>query len=130
MSDQIADPTETRSASAPNPLSDGLAVALQSKFEEWKAARVLYEQEWLKDLRQYLGVYDPELKKRLDPNRSQANIRNTRWGAYQAVTEYMDWAVPVASKKVDANQYRAIQTVTSLDVTRMKSEVFDLLKVS
>jgi phage/plasmid-like protein (TIGR03299 family) len=60
---------------------------------------------------------------------TQADIRNTRWAAYQSVVEYMDWAVPVASKKVDASQYRALQTVTSLDTNRFKSEVFDLLKV-
>lgn len=103
MSDQIENPTITRADtqvdSPGTSLSDALAVALQSKFETWKAARVLYEQEWLKDLRQYLGEYDPELKKRLDPNRSQANIRNTRSKVRSLDARMMDMLFPAGGDK-------------------------------
>lgn len=32
---------------------------------------------------------------------TQANIRNTKWGAYNAVGEYLDWERPVLGKDVD-----------------------------
>ncbi len=99
MSDQIENPTLSRASSQGTSLTDGLAVALQSKFESWKAARVLYEQEWLTDLRQYLGEYDPALKKRLDPNRSQANIRNTRSKVHSLDARMMDMLFPAGGDK-------------------------------
>ncbi len=59
---------------------------------------------------------------------TQAPIRNTRWGAYQAFTEYLDWYSPVQSKKLDAAQVRAVRTLGN-DYAAMKQSAYELLAV-
>lgn len=49
---------------------------LREMFDDWSRQRHDQEQQWLKDLRQYKGVYDPEIKFR--KGASKAFIRVTR----------------------------------------------------
>jgi len=59
---------------------------------------------------------------------TQEDIRLTRWGAYNAVTEYMDHLAPSAGRTVaEKQQARALRTV---DGTPIKKQAFELLKVS
>jgi phage/plasmid-like protein (TIGR03299 family) len=64
---------------------------------------------------------------------TQLQIRNTRWGAYQAVTEYLDWYVPVPAKQhgraIEASQVRAQRTVGD-QYGDMKQAAYELLAVA
>jgi phage/plasmid-like protein (TIGR03299 family) len=56
-------------------------------------------------------------------------IRGTRWGAYQAVTEYLDHASPVSGKTPQEKSYnRAVRSVDGA-VVGLKERAFALLKV-
>lgn len=63
---------------APADPVQALAAELLAEFALDKAARYEQEIEWLKDYRQYRGVYDPEILARLSKVRSRAFIRLTR----------------------------------------------------
>src|SRR5258708_6350317 len=51
---------------------------LLSMFKTYENHRKLSELRWARNLRQFLGEYDPEIKKNLDTNRSMAYPRITR----------------------------------------------------
>lgn len=53
------------------------------------------------------------------------NIRGTRWGAYQTVTEYFDHIAPISGKG-DKDARRALRTVTSYAVNSTKERAFTL----
>lgn len=55
-----------------------LAIKLKRLFETAALERREVEERWLRDLRQYKGVYDPEVGARISPRRSRAFIRLTR----------------------------------------------------
>ena len=57
---------------------------------------------------------------------TNTGIRGTRWAGYQAVTEYLDHAAPVAKTVRDAAAMRAERVVTGA-VTELKVKAFDLL---
>lgn len=47
-------------------------------FKTYQADRKLTEQRWLRNLRQYLGIYDPEIERSLGAGQSRAYPRITR----------------------------------------------------
>ena len=51
--------------------------AIRQKFDLAAADRVVLEQQWLRNLRQYRGVYDPEVVSLLPRERSQVYPRDT-----------------------------------------------------
>jgi hypothetical protein len=51
---------------------------LGTLFTQYSSDRRQQELKYLRNLRQYLGLYDPEIEKLLDPNRSKAYPRITR----------------------------------------------------
>lgn len=51
---------------------------LLSEFNQAQADRREVELRWLKDLRQYRGIYDPEVLQRIGKKRARAFIRKTR----------------------------------------------------
>jgi hypothetical protein len=55
-----------------------LGEKLNSLFSQYKSDRRIAELKWLRNLRQYLGLYDPEIEKELSANRSKAYPRITR----------------------------------------------------
>ena len=59
---------------------------------------------------------------------TQAAIRNTRWAAYQAVTEYVDHFIPVRGAGDEAT-VRAERVLTSADLPAIKRHAFDLFRV-
>ena len=59
---------------------------------------------------------------------TNANIRNTRWAAYQAVTEYVDHFIPVRGASDEAT-VRAERVLTSSDLPAIKRHAFDLFRV-
>ena len=68
------EPVRTIAASQVRALGDRLA----SLFTQYRSDRVMVEQRWLRNQRQYLGVYDPEVEADLSANRSRAYPRLTR----------------------------------------------------
>jgi hypothetical protein len=55
-----------------------LGQQLTQRFQEYSRDRLVAETKWLQNLRQYLGVYDPEIESKLSENRSKAYPRITR----------------------------------------------------
>lgn len=55
-----------------------LGAMLRKEFDFDEGQRRHQEEEWLKDLRQYKGVYDPDKLAKMHPKRSKAFIRLTR----------------------------------------------------
>lgn len=52
--------------------------------------------------------------------------RDTRWGAYNALTEYLDWSAPVRSKSLDADTQRALRQMNG-SAQSVKDAGFSLL---
>lgn len=59
-------------------LAESLAAEVWHRFAEARSNRQYLEQEWLKDLRQYEGEYEPAVVANFKPNQCQAFIRLTR----------------------------------------------------
>lgn len=60
-------------------LVQGLGQLLRAEFEENAALRRSFEDRWIEDLRQYLGIYPPEILKVLkEGNRSTIYLRKTK----------------------------------------------------
>lgn len=76
-----------------------LGTVLVSEFAQAEADRLLTEQRWLKDIRQYKGQYDPEVEIKIGPNRSRAFVRKTRVKVKTADSRVMDLLFPAGSEK-------------------------------
>lgn len=51
---------------------------LWKTFDQYKSDRRIVELKWMRNLRQYLGIYDPDVEQQLPANRSRAYPRITR----------------------------------------------------
>lgn len=70
-----------------------LGSRLAGTFQEYKDARKETENEWLKDLRQYQGIYEPEVLARLDAasgSRSKVYVGLTRTKVMAAYSRIID----------------------------------------
>lgn len=63
-------------------------------FEQYSADRRIAELKWLRNLRQYLGIYDPEIEKELSPSRSKAYPRVTRVKCISVLSRIMNLMFP------------------------------------
>jgi hypothetical protein len=63
-------------------------------FERFAGERMPAEQKWLKNLRQYLGIYDPEIERLLPINRSRAYPRLTRIKCISMLSRLMNLMFP------------------------------------
>lgn len=59
-------------------LLQSLGSTLMEEFKRAESDRMLTEQRWLRDLRQYRGQYDPEVEALIGKARSRAFVRKTR----------------------------------------------------
>ena len=59
-------------------------------FTQYKSDRRLAELRWLRNQRQYLGLYDPEIDKEMSPNRSRAYPRITRVKCISVLSRLMN----------------------------------------
>ena len=59
-------------------LLQSLGTTLLEEFKRAESDRMLTEQRWLRDLRQYRGQYDPEVEALIGKARSRAFVRKTR----------------------------------------------------
>ena len=66
----------------------------RSLFDRYASERGPAEQKWLKNLRQILGIYDPEVERQLAPNRSKAYPRLTRMKCISMISRIMNLMFP------------------------------------
>jgi hypothetical protein len=92
-------PTVTTNAPAPvrqinsNVLRQ-LGGELGTLFTQYSGDRRQQELKFIKNLRQYLGLYDPEIESKLDPNRSKAYPRITRVKCISMLSRVMNLMYP------------------------------------
>ncbi len=67
---------------------------LNQTFQQYRSDRRIAELKWLKNLRQYLGIYDPEIEKELSPQRSKAYPRITRVKCISVASRVMNLMFP------------------------------------
>lgn len=75
-----------------------LGGALSKTFERYARERNQAELKWLRNLRQYLGIYDPELEQQLGKGRSRAYPRLTRVKCISVVSRIMNLMFPGVEK--------------------------------
>lgn len=63
-------------------------------FDQYNSDRRVAELKWLRNLRQYLGIYDPEIEKELPVNRSKAYPRVTRVKVISMLSRVMNLMFP------------------------------------
>ncbi len=56
----------------------GAGARLQAQFTQYERDRRLMELQWMKNLRQFLGRYDPEVEQHIVTDRSHAYPKLTR----------------------------------------------------
>lgn len=71
-----------------------LGMRYKTLFERYASERIPAEQKWLKNLRQYLGVYDPDIERMLPRNRSRAYPRLTRMKCISMLSRLMNLMFP------------------------------------
>lgn len=67
---------------------------LDRLFNQYNSDRRIAELKWLRNLRQYLGIYDPEIEKELPVNRSKAYPRVTRVKVISMLSRVMNLMFP------------------------------------
>lgn len=95
--------TSTASPTAPQLPVDPDAVrrlgyTLMADFEQYERDRRLAELKWMRNLRQYLGIYDPEIELLLDANQSRAYPRLTRVKCVSMLSRIMNLIFPSTGK--------------------------------
>ncbi len=71
-----------------------LGQKLSKTFAAYKSDRVIQEERWLRNLRQYLGYIDPDIESRMDPMRSKAYPKVTRIKCISTLARIMDLMFP------------------------------------
>ncbi|HUH10165.1 MAG TPA: hypothetical protein VLZ73_06420, partial [Brevundimonas sp.] len=98
-------------------------------FKQYASDRVLTEQRWLRNLRQYLGIYDPEVERTLAPSQSRAYPRITRVKCISMLSRIMNlmfqgnernWAL-AASPSADMDPKDVKQAVLTLVQKRQEA---------
>lgn len=75
-----------------------LGQRLTALFATYENDRRLSEIKWLQNARQYLGVLDPQIEAKLDPNRSRAYPKLTRVKVMSMVARLMNLLFPTSEK--------------------------------
>jgi len=71
---------------------------LSAQFETYEKDRKPLEQQWLKNLRQYKGIYDPEIEARIPADQSKAYPKLTRVKVIGTVARLMEMLFPQSDK--------------------------------
>ena len=67
---------------------------LSRLFDQYAQDRRIAELKWVRNLRQYLGIYDPEIERELGPSRSRAYPRLTRVKCISVLSRIMNLMFP------------------------------------
>jgi hypothetical protein len=76
---------------------------LSKTFDQYAADRRLTEIKWMKNLRQYLGIYDPEVESELGRGRSRAYPRITRVKCISVLSRVMNLMFPGNERNWELN---------------------------
>lgn len=106
---------------------DGLANTLQGKFTSYKSDRSVAEQQWLRNLRQYLGQYDPEFEQRMPRDTSRAYPKYTRVKCKSLKARLMSLLFPAGERNwgVDASPIPSLPAealVAALETWRQNND--------
>lgn len=71
-----------------------LGAKLSHMFDSYRSDRRIQELKWLRNLRQYLGIYDPDIDREMSANRSRAYPRITRIKAISVLSRIMNMMFP------------------------------------
>lgn len=99
---------------------EAIGTSLINEFARAESDRLLTEQRWLRDLRQYKGQYDPEVEAAIGPNRSKAFVRKTRVKVKTANSRVMDLLFPAGSEKnwdIDSTPVPSLPQEIESDIT-------------
>jgi hypothetical protein len=96
---------------------------LGSLFNQYRSDRVMQEQRWLRNLRQYLGLYDPEVEKFLADDRSKAYPKITRVKCISLLSRIMDLMFP----SDDRNWTLKARPSPDMDIKDVKQAVQDAI---
>lgn len=78
---------------------DPLAVLVRAKYDEVKQQRSALEESWLNALRQYKGIYSPDVLEKMHPKRSKVFIRLTRTKVKTVSSRESDFLFPATGEK-------------------------------
>ena len=67
---------------------------LDRLFSQYASNRLIAEQRWLRNQRQYLGLYDPDIERELSPTRSRVYPRLTRIKTISVLSRIMNLMFP------------------------------------
>jgi hypothetical protein len=87
----------TRMPANPEALAK-LGAMLMSKFTEYENMRKIAEQKWLRNARQVLGIYDPDIESMIPRNRSRAYPKLTRVKCVSMLSRLMNLLFQVEEK--------------------------------
>lgn len=71
-----------------------LGTRLKGLFDRFASERIPAEQQWLRNLRQIMGIYDPDIERQLPKNRSRAYPRLTRVKCISMLSRLMNLMFP------------------------------------
>lgn len=71
-----------------------LGTRLVALFDQYRSDRRIAELRWLRNQRQYLGIYDPEIEQEMSVNRSKAYPRITRVKCITVLSHLMNLMFP------------------------------------
>lgn len=80
-----------------------LGQELSKLFDHYKADRRIAEMKWMRNLRQYLGVYDPEIEQEMSAKRSKAYPRITRIKCISVLSRIMNLMFPGNERNWELN---------------------------
>lgn len=79
---------------------ESLGTSLRTEFDDNAKLRVVYEERWARDLRQYLGEYDPEIAEMLArDNRSKTYLRKTKTKVDSIKARLIDLLFPAKGER-------------------------------
>jgi len=95
-------------------------------FGEAERDRRSIEERWMRDLRQYKAEYDPEVKARLHPKRSQANLSLTRTKVKTVDARMMEIFFPAGSAKPWGIEPTSVPELHPQLLTQIKSQMAEI----
>jgi len=105
-------------------LLTSLGKKLRMEFNNAAMLRREREREWLKDLRQYKGIYDPEVMAKIPKNRSKAFYRITRSKVKSADARLLELLFPAGDKNYTINA----TPVPELDRNLLANEINAIIR--
>ena len=121
----VAPPSLEQEARAMDPAKlAALGQRLYSRFETYERERRIAEIKWMRNIRQYLGIHDPEIEQKMDPNRAKSYPRITRVKVVSMVSRLMNLLFPASDKNwtVDASP---VPNLAPEDLNTVLQQLFD-----